>query len=159
MIVVDSNVLAARNLTSGRITFCEQVERIDPVWIAPPLWRYEFQNILAKTIRARQIMPNDAIEVWRVVLTRMSDNEQEPSAEKVIHLVAQHGIINYDANFIALAMEMSVLYVTKDGELHEKFPTLAIGMKDFVQQDHGGIIVRKQRATYRTCRNHGANKS
>ena len=63
MIVVDSNILATRNLTSGRTTLCEQVERIDPVWIAPPLWRYEFQNILAKTIGARTIMPGDAIEV------------------------------------------------------------------------------------------------
>ena len=60
----------------------------------------------------------------------MSDNEHEPSADKVIHLIAQHRITSHDANFIALAMEMGVLYVTEDGELHEKFPTIAIGMKD-----------------------------
>jgi len=46
MIVVDSNIIAARNLSSVLTSKAEQVEQKDPVWIVPVLWRYEFQNIL-----------------------------------------------------------------------------------------------------------------
>jgi hypothetical protein len=44
MIVVDSNIITARNLTSVLSSEAEQVEQKDPVWIVPVLWRYEFQH-------------------------------------------------------------------------------------------------------------------
>jgi hypothetical protein len=58
-----------------------------------------------------------------------------------------------------LAMEMGVLCVTEDDELHEKFPTIAISMKDFVLRDNGSHVVREPRATYRTRRHRGAKRS
>ena len=39
MIVVDSNVVAARNLTSSLTPETKQVEEKDPGWIGPVLWR------------------------------------------------------------------------------------------------------------------------
>jgi hypothetical protein len=57
MIVVDSNIVAARNLTSSLTSEAKRVEEKDPVWIVPVLWRYEFQNILAAAIKAKQIKP------------------------------------------------------------------------------------------------------
>ena len=108
MIVVDSNVLAARNLT-GTVTWLSQaVEKRDPVWLAPPLWRYEFQNIVAKAIWARQITPDEGVQAWRNASAQMAENEHEPSAAKVIDLTARYRITAYDANFIALAMDMEV---------------------------------------------------
>jgi predicted nucleic acid-binding protein len=148
VIVADSNILAARMLTSTHASLAEQVEQIDSVWIVPPLWRYEFQNILAKAMWARQIMPGDAVEVWRNVFTRMSDNEHEPSAERVIELASRHRITGYDANFIALAMEMGVLCVTEDCELHVKFPNTALCMKDFIKLKSGESQVCESRAEY-----------
>ena len=149
MIVVDSNVLAARNLTSTQTSVAEQMEQIDPVWIVPPLWRYEFQNILAKAIWARQIMPGDAVEVWRKARARMSSNEHEPSAERVIELSARHRITGYDANFIALAMEMGVLCVTEDAELHDKFPGRALCIDEFIKMNRAEGQVREAQAEYR----------
>jgi predicted nucleic acid-binding protein len=152
VIVVDSNVLAARNLTGIPTRVAERVEERDPLWIAPPLWRYEFQNILAKAIRARQLTPETAVVAWRKTSTQMVDNEHEPSPEKVIELSGRHRITGYDANFIALAMEMDVLCVTEDGELHRKFPGIAVSMEDFVKRDTGGNIVRETKGTYGTQR-------
>ena len=152
MIVVDSNVLAARNLTGLSTRVAEQVEERDSVWIAPPLWRYEFQNILAKAIRARQLTPEAAIVAWRKTSTQMVENEHEPSPEKVIELSGRYRITGYDANFIALAMEMDVLCVTEDGELHRKFPAIAVSMEDFVKRDTGDNVVRETKETYRTHR-------
>ena len=95
MIVVDSNILAARSLTCAQTCLSEQVEQIDPIWIAPALWRYEFQNILAKAVWARQITPDEAVRVWRDGFARMSDNESDPSADKVLELCSRYRITAY----------------------------------------------------------------
>ena len=152
MIVVDSNVLAARSMAHEKGALAEQVERRDPVWVVPPLWRYEFQNILAKTIWAKRVTMDKAVEIWHQVMSLMAENEHEPSAQKVIDLSGRYRITGYDANFIALAMEMRVLCVTEDGELQEKFPAIAVSMEDFVTRDTGGNVVRETRAAYRAHR-------
>jgi len=148
MIVVDSNVLAARNLAGVLARLAEQVEERDPLWIVPRLWRYEFQNILAKAIWARQLTADDALYVWRLVMARMADNEHEPSAQKIIELSGRYRITGYDANFIALAMEMGVMCVTEDGELQQKFPAIAVSMKDFIKRGITDSGVRESRAPY-----------
>jgi predicted nucleic acid-binding protein len=148
MIVVDSNVIAARNLTSALTAKAEKVERKDPVWIVPVLWRYEFQNILATAIRARQITPASALEVWERVATILVENESEPSPTKVIDLVAQYGITAYDGQFIALAMEMGVPCITEDQELRRKFPGISLSMDDFLGSPTLGSV-RERKASYR----------
>ena len=152
MIVVDSNVLAARILTGAQSGEARQVEERDSIWIAPPLWRYEFQNILAKAVWARQIAPHEALGAWARVSAQLVDNEHEPTAEKVLDLSARYRITAYDANFIALAIEMGVTCVTEDGELQEKFPSLAVSMRSFVEQGRSGGEVREAPIAYRTRR-------
>lgn len=149
MIVVDSNVLSARNVTGILTRLAEQVEERDSVWIVPPLWRYEFQNILAKAIWVRQITLEDAMVAWRKASTQMFENEHAPSPEKVIDLSARYRITAYDANFIALAMEMGVMCVTEDGELQKKFPAIAVSMEAFIKQGITAGGVRESRAPYR----------
>lgn len=148
MIVTDSNVLAARNFTGMQTALAEKVEKRDPVWIMPPLWRYEFQNILTKGLWAREFTQEGALHVWRVVMARMEGNEHEPSPERVIELSTRYRITAYDANVVALAMEMGVLCVTEDGELQKKFPSLAVSMADFIRQGQPGGNARESRASY-----------
>jgi len=148
MIVVDSNIITARNLTSVLTSKAEQVEQKDPVWIVPVLWRYEFQNILATAIRAKQITPEHAFEVWQRVAGILVENESEPSPAKVIDLVAHYGITAYDGQFVALAMEMEVPCVTEDRELQAKFPRVAVSMDEFLKSP-ALRTVRERRRGYR----------
>ena len=150
MIVVDSNIIAARTLTSVLTPKTEQVEHKDPVWIVPGLWRYEYQNILAAAIKARQITVEEALSVWRRAVAILIQNESDPSPEKVIKLVAQYGITAYDGQFIALAMEMGILCVTEDTELQEKFPAVAISMDGFMKERIDDGRVREKEPKYRT---------
>lgn len=133
MIVVDSNIIAARNLTSSLTSEATRVEEKDPVWIVPVLWRYEFQNILTGAIKAKQINLEQALNIWDKVSNILMENEYEPSPSKVMDLVAQYGITAYDGQFIAVALEMEILCVTEDRELHEKFPGVAIRMNEFLK--------------------------
>ncbi len=151
MIVVDSNIITARNLTSVLTSKAEKVEQKDPVWIVPVLWRYEFQNILATAIKADQIKPEQALHVWQKVSAILAENESEPSTAKVIDLVAHHGITAYDGQFLALAIEMGVPCVTEDRELQEKFPGVAVSMEEFLEpQPINGV--RERKVKYRAKR-------
>lgn len=152
MIVVDSNVMAARNLTTVLTREAEQVEEMDPVWVVPPLWRYEFQNILAKAMWTRQLTLQDAMRAWTRVADQIAGNECEPSPERVIELTSHYRVTGYDANFIALAMHLGVPCVTEDQELHRKFPAVAVSMKNFLDQHQGPGILREAGASYRTSR-------
>jgi predicted nucleic acid-binding protein len=149
MIVVDSNIIAARNLTSALTAKAKQVEQKDPVWIVPCLWRYEFQNILATAIKAKQITSAQALDVWQMVAGILMENESEPSAARVIELVARYGITAYDGQFIALAMDMGVLCVTEDQELQGKFPGTAVSMEGFLEPVPADGVHEK-RGTYRS---------
>jgi predicted nucleic acid-binding protein len=148
MIVVDSNVIAACNLTSALTPKAKQVEHKDPVWIVPQLWRYEFQNILATAIKSKQITLEQAITLWQTVSGNLLENESEPSATRVIELVAHYGITAYDGQFIALATGMGILCVTEDQELHGKFPGIAVSMERFLESAPADRV-HEERATYR----------
>lgn len=152
MIVVDSNVLAARVMLSQTSNLARRVEDLEPVWIVPLLWRYEFQNVLAKTISARLTTPEAAMGIWRQIVAKMADNEYEPAAELVLDLCMRYRITAYDANFIALAMELGVCCVTQDGELQEKFPRLAVSLEAFGNSNGANALVRESRAGYRARR-------
>ena len=148
MIVVDSNILTARNLTSSLTSKAKQVEDKDPVWIVPVLWRYEFQNILATAIKAKQIKPEQALDVWEKVSGILIENECEPSACMVIDLIAEYGITAYDGQFIAVALEMGIPCVTEDRELQETFSGVAISMDGFLKPEPI-YIVQEAKERYR----------
>ena len=139
MIVVDSNIVAARNLTTSLTSKARQIEEKDPVWVLPVLWRYEFQNILASTIKAKQIKPEQALEIWENVFGALSENEFEPAGSKVIELVTKYGITAYDGQFIAVALEMGIPCVTEDKELQEKFPGIAMSMDGFLRPESAHV--------------------
>jgi predicted nucleic acid-binding protein len=149
MIVVDSNIIAARNLTSALTPKAKQVEQKDPVWIVPCLWR--FQNILATAIKAKQITSEQALNVWQMVSGILMENESEPSAARVIELVTYYGITAYDGQFIALAMDMGIVCVTEDQELQEKFPGMAVSMEVFLEPVPVDRV-HEEKAPYRTRR-------
>ena len=152
MIVVDSNIVAARNLTSSLTSEAKHVEAKDPVWIVPVLWRYEFQNILATAIKAKQIKPGQALDTWEKVSRILIENECEPSASRVIDLVTQYGVTAYDGQFIAVALEMGIPCLTEDRELQEKFPGVAISIDEFLKPEstpEPTYVFREAKARYR----------
>lgn len=132
MIVVDTNTIAARVLASALTEKAIQLEARDPVWVVPPLWRYEFQNLLATAMKAGYIGLAEACERWQVAATLLAYNEASPAPDHVLTLAQGQRITAYDASFIALAVELAVPCVTGDKELRRKFPTVAFSVSDFL---------------------------
>ena len=53
MIVVDTNVLAYLYLPGEQTLDAKSLFQREPEWVAPPLWRSEFRNILAAYVRRK----------------------------------------------------------------------------------------------------------
>ena len=146
MIVVDSSVIAARNLTNGLTSKALKVEEKDALWVVPVLWRYEFQNILTTAVKAGHIDLEQALLSLQKVSSALSENEFESSPSWVFDLVSRYKITAYDAQFISLAMEMGVFFVTEDRELQKKFPEIAFSMEAFLNlQDNSGVSEKRTR--------------
>jgi len=150
MIVVDSNVLAARTLLCERSSRAIQIESLDNVWLVPRLWRYEFLNILATQIKTGRITPPKAHLLFDELRHLLSDNEHDPGADAVLALVARNRITAYDAHFVALAQTYRCELVTEDAELLSKFPGLASSMDSFIARHSPTDGVRETPAPYLT---------
>lgn len=130
MIVVDAHILAYKVLEDVRTISARRLFVQCGDWVSTSLWEPEFSNILAMPLRnglwsVRQAV--DALEEARSCLAQVS----EPSSELVFELVQRHKITAYDAQYVALAMEMKVPLVTEDKELLRKFPGNAYSMESY----------------------------
>ena len=65
MIVVDAKVIAYRFIEGEKTVLACRVQKRDGVWAVPSLWRHEFLNVLATTVRAGLMDTTEACTVRR----------------------------------------------------------------------------------------------
>jgi len=69
MIVVDTNIIAYLYLQGEHTAQAEKVLQKDSEWMAPPLWRSEFRNVLAFYLRQGHLLLDDAQAImWEAEL-------------------------------------------------------------------------------------------
>ena len=125
MIVADSNLIASCILECAATEAARNLHASDGEWHVPRLWRYEVANILATMIRARGLSAEKASILLNTLTEALKPYERDPMAEDVFALVTEYGITGYDAQFVALAMELRCSLYTLDKELLAKFPETA----------------------------------
>jgi predicted nucleic acid-binding protein len=130
MIVVDANVIAYRVLANDRTTLALRLFDMDGEWISTSLWEYEFSNILAMPLRNEAWNVQQAVNALRDARKFLA-RVMEPSTETVFEIVRRHKITAYDAQYVALAIELNVPLVTEDKELLKKFPGKAYSMETY----------------------------
>jgi predicted nucleic acid-binding protein len=132
MIVVDANILAYYHLDSDFSEMALDAFRRDPNWIAPLLWRSEFENILAGYLR-RNLMPlPKATIIMEEAIAMMEETEFQVSARRVLDLVSNSTCSSYDCEYVALAKQFDVPLLTKDKRILAQFPDIAIRLEDFI---------------------------
>lgn len=132
MIVVDSNVIAYCWLNSPMAGPAQRVRVKDPEWQVPVLWRSELRSILAGYMRDGSLSAAEARQVMRQVEHALSGCEHLVSSDAVIKVIASSSLSAYDAEFVALAKELSVPLVTEDKAVLRAFPDLALSMVGFL---------------------------
>jgi predicted nucleic acid-binding protein len=131
MIVADTHVVVYLMIEGERTTMAQRTFRRDPNWLVPSLWRHEFLNVLATFVRHGGIEIDEAMDIWHKSTLLFSPGEREVNMPQALRLASQHNISAYDAQYVTLAMEMSVPYVTEDQQLLKIFPDTALSMPGF----------------------------
>lgn len=132
MIVVDTNVISYLYLASERSNQVEQLLAKDIHWAAPLLWRSEFRNVLATYLNQNLIDLDKALQIISEAEQLMRYSEYQIVSSPVLRLSKESGCSAYDCEFVALAMDLNVPFVTYDKKLMIQFPQLAISPDEFL---------------------------
>ena len=132
MIIADTNLIVYLFITGDQTMLAQRILAKDPHWIVPPLWRSEFQNVLAAHIR-RGMSLQEAKRIMMEAVETLENRQIVPTYEKVLELVTESDCTAYDCEFIALARQLSIQLVTADKQLLKRFPDCAISLEEFVK--------------------------
>lgn len=125
MIVVDTNIISYLFLPTTYTELAEQLYQRDANWIAPPLWRSEFRNVLALYLRKDLIGFEDALALQEQAELLLAETEMEASSSKILELVNTSQCSAYDCEFVALAKDLNLRLVTQDKKMLAQFPETA----------------------------------
>ena len=134
MIVIDTNIIGYLYLNSDR---SEQVEKAlikDLQWVAPVLWRSEFQNVLARYIRKELLTLVQATRMMEEAIALMDGGEYEIVSSQVLGLVSESTCSAYDCEFVALARDLNVPLLTVDKQILKQFPEETITLEEYIGQ-------------------------
>ena len=132
MIVADTNLLAYLWIPSARKRRAAAVLDADPRWAAPLLWRSEFRNVLAASLRRGLITLEGCIGIMHRVEDWMSGREYAIDSDHVLRLVGTSRASSYDCEYVALAQHLDVPLVTSDRRLQRAFPEVAVSLGEFL---------------------------
>jgi predicted nucleic acid-binding protein len=132
VIVADTNLLVYLYVRGLRTAQAEAVLVRDSAWAAPVLWRSEFRNTLAGLVRAREIELDDAVRISHEAERRMGGAEFSVASQQVLELAIRSRCSAYDCEFIALAQDLRVPFVTADRQVLAAFPSTAVSPTEFV---------------------------
>jgi predicted nucleic acid-binding protein len=135
MIVADANVVAYLLIAGDQSAAARALWAADPVWRLPHLWRYEFLNILATLGRAGRVSPAELTATWHRAIELLGSSEHEPDPALALAIALEHGISAYDAQYVALALQLQALLITEDRKLRRAFPAHTASLRSFLADE------------------------
>lgn len=132
MIVVDTNIIAYLLIEGDQTANARQLFARDAGWIVPPLWQYEFLNVLATLVKHGGGKITDALVLWHEAQTLLLNREKVVNLADGLILATQFEISAYDAQFVLLAQNTGCPLITEDRKLVQKFPSLAMSLNNFL---------------------------
>lgn len=130
MIVVDTTVIAHLLLDGDYVKEAKRLLTKEAEWAAPRLWRSEFRNVLTKYYRHQRLDENSVVAMMEAASARLSGREFDPSSDQVFDCVFRSNLSAYDAEFVALAMDLKTYLITADRQIVREFPDTAIELRD-----------------------------
>jgi predicted nucleic acid-binding protein len=133
VIVVDTNVIHYCWVRGQNTQLAQAIRRKDPDWHVPLLCRSELRNVLTAYLRRGLLSLAQIIGILRVVDRALAGSEHFMADDAVLEVVAGSTLTAYDAEFVALAVALSVPLVTADKAILKAFPEQAVTMEAFVE--------------------------
>lgn len=133
MIVVDTNILVHFWLPSDQSTLSDKIFELDPMWVAPILWKSEFRSAISLYLRKGLIDMAKAIDILRKVESQLRDHQFEADSIQVFELVASSNCSSYDCEFVSLARDLNIKLITMDNKVLKEFAGTAVHPADFIR--------------------------
>lgn len=133
MIVADSNLIAYLLIPGDKSELSEQVFLRDPEWSVPLICRSEMRNILTLYMRHEGMSLPQATRTMETAERLWGNREYAVSSDDVLELGFHHAVTAYDAEFVVLAKQLSVAFVTFDQALRKAVPSIAISAEDYLR--------------------------
>ena len=130
MIVADLNLMVYLFVPGPSTAAAEQVLVRDPVWIAPPIYRYELLNVMATHVRRGELTLDQATRVVDEIAQTVQ-TAADPERRPVLELSISTRVATYDCEYVVLARSLGIRVVTADREMLSAFPDSAIGIAEF----------------------------
>jgi predicted nucleic acid-binding protein len=127
--VVDNSVLVPAIVESEWSARARRVASRDGEWIVPPLWQYEFTNVMVTLGKTGHLAAH--------ALHEAIDDAQDLVADRVV-AVDQHAawrialafkLSGYDAQYAVLALAYGVRCVTNDRQFARRAPALVVHLE------------------------------
>ena len=132
MIVVDTNVIHYCWVRGQNTEIAQAVREKDPEWHAPILWRSELRNVLTAYLRRGVLTRAQIVWILGAADRALAEREHILPADLVLDVVASSALTAYDAEFVLLALALSVPLVTADRGVLKAFPECALTMEAFL---------------------------
>ena len=131
MIVADTNLLVYRSIETPFAPLAKRWFEVDPLWMVPTIWRFEFTNAIVMHVRKGVITRAEGATAIDEAIKTYSSNEIVVDQTTAFNLAMQLRLSAYDANFILLAQALGTYCVTGDQQMLERAPRWARGLLDF----------------------------
>ena len=132
MIVVDTNVIHYCWVHGQNTEIAQAVREKDPEWHAPILWRSELRNVLTAYLRRGVLTRAQIVWILGAADRALAEREHIIPDDLVLDVVASSALTAYDAEFVLLALALSVPLVTADKGVLKAFPECALTMEAFL---------------------------
>jgi len=127
MIVVDCTVVADFFIgDTNDQKSAEALLEMDPDWISPVLWRYEFGNVLRTQVRSGKISLDLMGRYLRSAESLVVESVVDLDAVAVGEIAHYRDLSFYDASYIWLGQARGLSFYSRDGKLRRKCPDLVL---------------------------------
>ncbi len=131
MVLVDTNIVFALLVSSTPLydAACELYEH-DGDWRIESHGLVELTNVLSRYVRAKLLLPADALGVLSVAESRLGPRVISVSNGDALDMALKQKVSAYDARFLCAAKLLGVPLITEDVKLRKAAPGLCHSLAD-----------------------------
>ena len=137
MIVVDVNVIAYLLIAGEKTADAQALRKLDSDWAVPDLWRDEFLNILATYVRQAGTDLETAKKLWQSAVDLLGSKQRTADPSSTLELAHSHRLSAYDAQYLAVALELGIKLITEDKALRQSASQHSMTMREFIGAANG----------------------
>ncbi len=132
MIVIDANILIYALIECEYSHLIPQLKAQDADWRTTELCRHEMLNVLATYHRRGVLTLAQCQELLNYACRFIDQAQSDVKSAIALDLAAKHGISGYDAQYVALANNLSVPLISEDRKLRQAVPEIVMSMQQFI---------------------------